>query len=126
MNSLLDTILATLSNTDRSYLQKTLTNHRRWSLASTEDIKAWFSHYHISNELRDLYNFQTGEEMLQYGEELLENYEQHMQIYSRAFVKKYDGDELLPHEFQRFTQAIKQLLELQSHIKEYIPIRPIE
>jgi hypothetical protein len=133
MTALLDTILATLSlstsSTDRhcsehqeyyepiaSYLHSSPTAHARfrfnqWSLSSSDDIKAWFSHYHISTQLRDLYDFQTGQEMIHYGEKLIENSEKHMEIYSKAFMKKYNGDELLPHEFQRFVQAIKELLK---------------
>ncbi|CAF1186541.1 unnamed protein product [Adineta steineri] len=131
---LFDTIQATLSLTmssiDNSYtLQQKeyyeptasylhtvpTSNHRlrinQWLLAAKDDIEAWFSYYHISTHLCDLYDFQTGQEMLLYGKQLIQNYEKHLDIYSKAFIKKYNGDELLPHEFQRFTEAIKELLE---------------
>lgn len=119
MNDLLDTILSSFSIDQQhqsSYLHRISTDHpqlpsNRWLLVSNDDIKAWFSHYHISTQLCDLYNFQTSEEMLHYGEQLLGNYDKHLEIYSKAFMKKYNGDELLPHEFQRFAQAMKGLLK---------------
>ncbi|CAF3090716.1 unnamed protein product [Rotaria sp. Silwood2] len=43
----------------------------KWSSATIDDIKQWFSHHHISVKLQDLYNFQTGQEMLQYAQMLI-------------------------------------------------------
>jgi hypothetical protein len=36
------------------------------------------------------------------------------QIYSRLFAKKYGGDELPPHEFNRFARAMGQLVKENS------------
>lgn len=83
----------------------------QWSSATIDDINNWFVHHHISSQICNLYNFQTGEEMLHYAQMLIDDYENQIQIYSKAFRKKYNGDELLPHEFDRFKRAMEKLLK---------------
>ncbi|CAF3723533.1 unnamed protein product [Rotaria socialis] len=79
--------------------------------SSGEDIPVWFAYNHLSTQLRDLFAFQTGEEMLLYAQLLLKDYDKHMNIYSKVFSQKYQGNELSPHEFNRFALVLKHLLE---------------
>ncbi|CAF4765792.1 unnamed protein product, partial [Rotaria sp. Silwood2] len=61
-------------------------------------------------ELRDLFDFQTGEEMLDYAQLLVKDREKQMNIYAKIFAKKYNGSDMPPHEFNRFAKALEQLL----------------
>ena len=79
--------------------------------SSKDDIGTWFAQHEISTELRDLFNFQSIEEMLDYGEVLINDREKQMNIYTRIFAKKYHGNDLPPHEFNRFTNALLRLLK---------------
>jgi hypothetical protein len=78
------------------------------------DIHLWFAQQHILEQLRDLYQFQSGTEMLEYAQDLVNDRVTQQQTYSRLFVKKYGGDELPPHQFNRFANAIGQLLKENS------------
>ncbi|CAF2895251.1 unnamed protein product [Rotaria sp. Silwood2] len=75
------------------------------------DILAWFTSNEISIELHDLFNFRIGEEMLDYAQLLIEDRRQQMNIYAKIFAQKYHGNELPPHEFNRFAKALEQLLK---------------
>ncbi|CAF1688967.1 unnamed protein product, partial [Adineta ricciae] len=108
VTDLLETILSTLPSTKSSDEK---ISHLNNQLSTKDEIDKWFLHHHISIQLRDLYDFQTEEEIIEYGKELIENYDKHWQIYSNAFMKKFNGEQLLPHEFQRFFQAIQQLID---------------
>ncbi|CAF3993332.1 unnamed protein product [Rotaria sordida] len=70
----------------------TLRPFNQWT-STGDDIHQWFAYHRLSSELRDLYDFQTGEEMLEY-----------------AKILKYNGEELPPHEFNRFALALEKLL----------------
>ncbi|CAF0745362.1 unnamed protein product [Didymodactylos carnosus] len=85
--------------------------NEQWSTATIDDINNWFIYHHISSQIRNLYNFQTGQDMLHYAQMLVDDYEQQFQIYSKAFRKKTNDDELLPHEFDRFKRAMEKLLK---------------
>ncbi|CAF0784857.1 unnamed protein product [Adineta ricciae] len=108
ITDLLETILSTLPSTESSDEK---ISHLNNQLSTKDEIDKWFLHHHISIQLRDLYDFQTEEEIIQYGKDLIENYDKHWQIYSNAYMKKFNGEQLLPHEFQRFSQAIQQLID---------------
>ncbi|CAF3800289.1 unnamed protein product, partial [Rotaria sp. Silwood1] len=81
----------------------------QWT-SSNGDIHAWFAYHRLSTELRDLFDFQTGEEMLDYAQLLIKDCEKQMNIYARIFAKKYNGNDMPPHEFNRFAKALEQLL----------------
>ncbi|CAF4090625.1 unnamed protein product [Rotaria sordida] len=81
----------------------------QWT-STSGDIHAWFVHHRLSTELRDLFDFQTGEEMLDYAQLLIKDREKQMNIYERIFAKKYNGSDMPPHEFNRFAKALEQLL----------------
>jgi hypothetical protein len=83
----------------------------QWTLA---DIHLWFARQYISPQLRDLYQFRSGTEVLDYAQNLVNDRMTQQQIYSRLFAKKYQGDELPPHEFNRFVIAMGQLLKENS------------
>jgi hypothetical protein len=80
--------------------------------ASTSNaIHAWFAEHRISTQLRDLFDFQSSEEMLDYAELLIKDREKQMDIYARIFTQKYRGNDLPPHEFNRFANALERLLK---------------
>jgi hypothetical protein len=80
----------------------------QWT-STGDDIHAWFAYHRISTQLRDLFDFQSSEEMIDYAQLLNENPEKQMTIYARIFTQKY-GHDLAPHDFIQFTNALKKLL----------------
>ena len=76
-----------------------------------DDINEWFAQHEISTELRDLFNFQSIKEMLDYHDVLIKDREKQMNIYTRIFAKKYHGNDLPTHEFIRFANALEQLMK---------------
>jgi hypothetical protein len=79
--------------------------------STTNDIHKWFAEHRISTQLRDLFDFQSTEEMLDYAELLIKDREKQMNIYAKIFAEEYDGKSLRPHEFNRFANALEQLLK---------------
>ncbi|CAF3398201.1 unnamed protein product, partial [Rotaria sp. Silwood2] len=71
------------------------------------DIHAWFEHHRLSIELRDLFDFQTGEEMLDYAQLLVKDHEKQMNIYAKIFAKKYNGSDMPPHKCNRFAKVLE-------------------
>lgn len=124
LNHALSTILSTLEGSTAALCQqndycsnaqpKSELPLNQWSKATKADIRQWFFQHYLSDELRDLYYFQTGDEMLRYAAILITNPEQHAEIYSKEFRRKYHDQELLPHVFQRFVTSMKELLDANS------------
>lgn len=79
--------------------------------SSKDNINTWFAQHEISTELRDLFNFQSIEEMLDYGDILSKDREKQMNVYTRIFAKIYHGNDLPPHEFNRFANALERPLK---------------
>lgn len=113
MSELLNTILSSLSTSaeERPIEASPLLHSPNQQTSSKDDVRTWFAQHQLSTELRDLFNFQSIEEMLDYGEVLINDREKQMNIYSRIFAKKYPGNDLPPHEFNRFAHALQQLLK---------------
>ncbi len=119
MTELLNTILSSLSVLPQERQIDNITNSTpsvslyspNQRASSKDDINTWFAQHEISTELRDLFNFESIEEMLDYGEILIKDREKQMNIYTRTFAKKYHGNDLLPHEFNRFANALERLLK---------------
>lgn len=124
MNELLNTIVSSLSPLSQEHriepasvlnVTKSTPDSSLYSpnqrTSSKDDISTWFAQHEISTELRDLFNFQSIEEMLDYGEVLINDREKQMNIYTRIFAKKYSGNDLPPHEFNRFANALERLLK---------------
>ncbi|CAF3241048.1 unnamed protein product [Rotaria sp. Silwood2] len=82
----------------------------QWTPESN-DVAAWFTQHRISSKLRDLFEFQTTKEMIDYGELLIKNREKQMNIYTKIFAEKYYGSEMPPHEFYRFATALEELVK---------------
>ncbi|CAM4762838.1 unnamed protein product [Rotaria magnacalcarata] len=78
---------------------------------SVEDVHSWFAYHRISRELRDLFDFHNGEEMLDYAQLLTKDRENQMKIYSKVYAQKYAGNEMAPHDFNRFSKALEQLFK---------------
>ncbi|CAF1040417.1 unnamed protein product [Rotaria sordida] len=129
MVELLNTILLSLKSMDHENLPSPSQHHTiTLSVAGTtaeetsilrpfdqwtstgNDVASWFAHHRISRKLRDLFEFQTGKEMLDYAELLIKDREKQMNIYAKIFAEKYNGSEMPPHEFYRFATAMEQLL----------------
>ncbi|CAF3133032.1 unnamed protein product [Rotaria sp. Silwood2] len=91
-----------------------------------EDIHAWFAYNRLSEKLRDLFDFQTGEEMLRYAQLLIKDYDKQMNIYGKLFAQKYHGDEMPPHEFNRFALALEHLLEENRPLAPFNKQKPPE
>ncbi|CAF1675507.1 unnamed protein product [Rotaria magnacalcarata] len=81
----------------------------QWT-STSGDIHMWFAYNQLSTQFRDLFNFQTGEEMLNYAQMLVKDREKHMNTYARIFAQKYNGADMPPHEFNRFATASEKLL----------------
>lgn len=81
-------------------------------------ISQWFHENHLSTKLRDLFDFRTRDEMLNYAEILTKNRDRQMEIYERIYAEKYAGEQMAPHEFLRFSVALENLLkEKRSNVK---------
>jgi hypothetical protein len=78
--------------------------------STSNDIHTWFAEHRISEQLRDIFDFQSNEEMLDYAELLIKDRDQQMNIYARIFAQKY-GKDMPPHEFYRFASALERLLK---------------
>lgn len=136
INELVNTILSSFSSTPSSNEQNILTPvvipHESLPLKETSspqsislnivrpveqwtstngDIHAWFANNQISTQLRNLFNFQSGEEMVTYAQMLIKDREKHLNIYSKIYAQTYNGNDLPPHEFNRFTNALEKLLK---------------
>lgn len=140
-SELLNTVLSSLAPTDQplkvtaspiSHLPVSSTDgnlrpFNQWT-SSGKDISTWFAHHHLSNKLRDLFDFQSGEEMLDYTQLLMKDRENQMQIYANIYAEKYHGSQMPPHEFIRFAKALEQLVKDQqsssSPAKSDLPIPP--
>jgi hypothetical protein len=126
MTELLNSILPSLSSStlvapqNRSLSSQTVNhamNTTSVSLISLDqqtspgnDIHAWFAHHRISSQIRDLFDFQSTEEMLDYAELLIKDREKQMDIYARIFAQNY-GNDMPPHECNRFANALERLLK---------------
>lgn len=80
-----------------------------WDWDQTE-VNKWYEKNHIPIEIRELYQFKTGAQLLLYAEFLenggvIKQYEQ----YKKRFEEKYSGKELIEHEFALFAGALKKL-----------------
>lgn len=88
----------------------------------SNDIQQWFAEHRLSDQLRDLFDFQSREEMLDYAEVLLSNRDQQMEIYEKVYRQKYQGQQLAPHEFLRFSKALEQLLK-EHRAERQMPVK---
>ncbi|CAF2513399.1 unnamed protein product [Rotaria sp. Silwood2] len=80
----------------------------QWT-STGNDINLWFAYNRISTQIRDLFDFQTKEEMLDYAKLLIKDREKQMNIYAKIYHKKYREDDMSPHEFIRFAKALEGL-----------------
>ena len=143
-SELLNTVLSSLAPTDTplkitasspshhdhlpvSSPEGNLRPFNQWT-SSGNDISTWFAHHHLSNQLRDLFDFQSGEEMLDYAQLLMKDRESQMQIYANIYAERFHGSQMPPHEFIRFAKALEQLVKDQqsssSPAKSDLPLPP--
>ncbi|CAF0859712.1 unnamed protein product [Adineta steineri] len=74
------------------------------------DVNSWFLSHRISPEIRKLFNFETREEMFDYAQLLIEDREKQMNIYAKIYSQRNHGNEMPPHEFLRFANALEKQL----------------
>ncbi|CAF1254727.1 unnamed protein product [Didymodactylos carnosus] len=92
-----------------------------WSI---NDITQWFDQNHILSEIKNLYQFQNGTEMLLYSEFLLpdnEEWKNQYRRYSLRFKKKFGDAELPEHEFVRFVVAMRRLYHTEWNKQQIVP-----
>ena len=118
-NELMNTILLSSKPTDRDHRSSVtpIVNSNPIappsfdpSTSTNREIDAWFTQHRISSELRQLFDFQSIDEMLEYAELLIKDREKQMNIYSKIYSQQYHGNEMPPHEFNRFANGLEQLL----------------
>jgi hypothetical protein len=73
------------------------------------DIHHWFAQHDISSEIRDMYQFKTGAQMITYAECLKDGWQKQYERYASRYAQCYPGKELPEHEFALFVSALKQL-----------------
>jgi hypothetical protein len=74
------------------------------------DIHQWFGQHEICSEIRDLYQFKTGAQMITYAECLKDGWQKQYERYASRYTQRYPDKELPEHEFALFASALKQLL----------------
>lgn len=90
------------------------------------DIHHWFDEQNISKEIRDMYQFKTGTQMITYAECLNNGWLKQYERYASRYAQRYQGKELLEHEFALFVSALKQLASKSFFIQLYNDYRRIE
>ncbi|CAF2690374.1 unnamed protein product [Rotaria sp. Silwood2] len=83
---------------------------KKWN---SKDIADWFDANKVSCELREMYNFQCGTELLLYGQCLRPDWQSEYIDIREQFSKRYNAS-LYRNEFVRFVTAINQLEQLQT------------
>ena len=86
-----------------------LTNPIIEEKSSDDNLEQWFNHNRISKEVRLLFDFQSLEELIDYGQLLIEDPQKQIEIYSRIYSQKCQGHDLPPHQFNRFSIALQKL-----------------
>ncbi|CAF1011658.1 unnamed protein product [Adineta steineri] len=74
------------------------------------DVNVWFLSHRISPKIRKLFNFETREEMFDYAQLLIKDREKQMNIYAKIYSQRNHGNEMPPHEFLRFANALEKQL----------------
>ena len=88
-----------IDNTNKSIL--------KWTQS---DIHQWFTQHDICSEIRDMYQFKTGAQMVTYAECLKDGWQKQYERYAPRYTQRYPDKELLEHEFALYTSTLKQLL----------------
>ncbi len=96
---------------------------RTWT---QRDIHHWFAQQNISEEIRDMYQFKTGAQMITYAECLKDGWQKQYERYASRYAQYYAGKELLEHEFALFVSALKQLSSKSFLIQLYNDYRRVD
>ncbi len=78
------------------------------------DIKQWWEANGIILELYDLCQFNDGSELLSFAKVMLEDEKGQYKIYANEFPKLYNGKTLLLHQFNKFSNALRKLVNEQD------------
>ena len=78
----------------------------QWTSA---EIHRWFAEHQISSEIRDLYDFKNGAQMIAYGECFSDGWQRQYDRYAPRYAERFKGKELSEHEFALFASALKDL-----------------
>lgn len=126
INELINTILSSISSSKPNEIQdyshsipttKTIllsTNPiNEEQRSNDENLDKWFNENRISKEVRLLFDFQSLDELMDYGQLLIKDPEKQMNIYSRIYSQTFYGNDLPPHQFNRFAIQLQKLLKEQ-------------
>lgn len=90
--------IETIDNTNKSIM--------KWT---QNDIHHWFKQHDICSEIRDMYQFKTGAQMITYAECLTDGWQKQYERYAPRYAQRYANKELSEHEFALFVSALRQL-----------------
>jgi len=79
-----------------------------------QDIINWFDENNISRNIYNMYEFQTGIQLLMYKQYIQDDWKKQYERYSPRYEKKYHSEQLTEHDFIKFVTAIQQLPSLQN------------
>ncbi|CAF1507701.1 unnamed protein product, partial [Didymodactylos carnosus] len=78
----------------------------QWNLA---EVDVWFKVHNVNPQLRGLYSFRTGKELVIYSECLLKEWQQQYARYTERYARKYDGADLPEDQFIVLVSALREL-----------------
>ena len=124
MNELTNTILSSISSSKpheiqdyshsipiaRTVLLSTNPINKEQRL-NDENVEKWFNENRISKEVRLLFDFESLDELIDYGQLLIKDPEKQMNIYSKIYSQRFSGNDLPPHQFHRFAISLEKLLK---------------
>ncbi|CAF4783901.1 unnamed protein product, partial [Rotaria socialis] len=102
-----------LHQSNQKITQVAVNNSKPIKIWNSNDIFDWFDTNKIRHELKEMYDFHSGTELLLYAQCLRQDWESEYLDIREQFSKRY-GVVLYRNEFVRFVTAIKKLEPLQT------------
>lgn len=94
-------------------MQVAINNSKQIKIWNSNDIVNWFDTNKIRHELKEMYDFHSGTELLLYAQCLRQDWQSEYLDIREQFSKRY-GVVLYRNEFVRFVSAINKLEPLQT------------
>ncbi|CAF1478853.1 unnamed protein product [Adineta steineri] len=85
------------------------------------DIKQWINENEIMIELYNICQFIDGSELLSFAKVLQDDEKVQYKSYAEEFSKRYNGKSLLLHQFNKFANCLRKLIN--EHSKQTAPIQ---
>jgi hypothetical protein len=92
---------------------------------NSADILQWFQQNEILMELYKLFQFSNGSELLSFAKALSKEEQSQYHSYAEEFAKVYNGQRLLLHQFNKFTDALQKLIYEYNKQKPPPAIKPV-